>query len=137
MIRPARARDAGEAASLRGFGTAVATLAAAAAGTFVGDGLGVQWASPAPEPAPAVLDAGVARLPLPDGWWTGAPRFTLPGAPDAAGMWSGSADAVFAVLPPEHASLVPAALLPRAGQAPARSSSRRSARVALRAHAAR
>jgi hypothetical protein len=120
MMAGARAGRAREAASLRGVGTAVATLAAAAAGAFVGDSLGAQLASPAPEPAPPVLDAGVARLPVPDGWWPGAPRFTLAGAPEAAGMWSGSTDAVFAVLPPEDASLVPAALVEHAGQAPSR-----------------
>ena len=110
--------DRRRAAGLRAAGIAAATLAAAAAGAFAGARVSSDDAPAIPAPAPAVLDAGVAHLPVPEGWAVGAPRFAVAGLGDAAGMWSASADAVLAVLPPEHPSLLPALLAEGTGGAP-------------------
>ena len=106
------------AARLRVAGIAAVTAAAAAAGAFAGTHASSDDAPAAPAPAPAVLDAGVARLPVPEGWAVGAPRFAVAGLGDAAGMWSASADAVFAARPPEDPSLLPALLVQSTGGAP-------------------
>ncbi|HYI18965.1 MAG TPA: hypothetical protein VD836_09660 [Solirubrobacteraceae bacterium] len=101
-------------AALRTAGIALATVAAAAVGVRLGD----EIATPAPQSPPAVIDAGVARLPIPDGWSPGAPRFGIAGVRAAAGLWGVSADAVVAIRRPEDPSLLPAQLLRRAGAAP-------------------
>jgi hypothetical protein len=121
VIAAARTHVPGRA-RLRAAATAAATLVAALAGVLIGGRVGADPATtapaPPPEPAAQMLHAGVASLPVPDGWSVGAPRFAVPGVRSAAGMWGASDDAIFAVLPPEHASLLPAALVRRAGGAP-------------------
>ena len=72
-----------------------------------------------PARAPQVVAAGDLRLALPDGW---RPLETPPQVPgltnaDAAAARGPSADIVFAVLPPESATLLPRALVDATGSA--------------------